>query len=251
MASSQACKRIGEIDGVGPLTATAIVAAVGDASEFKNGRHLAAWLGLVPRQYSSGGKSKLYGISKRGDKYLRTLLIHGARAVLRYVAGKTDAQSKWLQQLIERRGYNRAAVAVANKNARVIQALLSSDREYVRPATAWSRRNVPPIPPPFPPAGRGPNDVRQDKEIPTADCSGNQQVDGTTGQTVVGTARAGRGTKSACKRSRRRPAEPIRDSELVSHWKSGCTGAISPFVAAASGKAWQTGGVHVRPANPS
>lgn len=96
MSSSQACKRISAIDGAGPLTATAIVAAVGDASEFKNGRHLAVWLGLLPRQYSSGGKSKLYGISKRGDKYQRTLLIHGARAVLRYVAGKTDAQSKWL-----------------------------------------------------------------------------------------------------------------------------------------------------------
>lgn len=133
MASSEACRRISAIDGVGPLTATAIVAAVGDASEFKNGRHLAAWVGLVPRQYSSGGKSKLYGISKRGDTYLRTLLIHGARSVLRYVAGKTDAQSKWLRELIERRGYNRAAVAVANKNARVIQALLSSDRTYVRP----------------------------------------------------------------------------------------------------------------------
>ena len=136
MASSEACKRISAIDGVGPLTATAIVAAVGDASEFKNGRHLAAWLGLVPRQHSSGGKSKLYGISKRGDTYLRTLLIHGARSVLRYVAGKTDVQSRWLRDLIERRGYNRAAVAVANKNARVIQALLRSDRAYERPAAA-------------------------------------------------------------------------------------------------------------------
>jgi transposase len=136
MASSEACKRISAIGGVGPLTATAIVAAVGDASEFKNGRHLAAWLGLVPRQYSSGGKSKLYGISKRGDTYLRSLLIHGARAVLRYVVGKTDAQSRWLQELIARRGYNRAAVAVANKNARIIQALLSSGQAYELPATA-------------------------------------------------------------------------------------------------------------------
>ena len=90
-------------------------------------------MGPVPRQYSSGGKSRLYGISKRGDTYLRTLLIHGARAVLRYVAGKPDAQSKWLRGLVERRGYNRAAVAIANKNARVIQALLSSDRVYERP----------------------------------------------------------------------------------------------------------------------
>lgn len=94
MASSEACKRISAIDGVGPLTATAIVAAVGDASEFKNGRHLAAWLGLVPRQYSSGGKSKLYGISKRGDTYLRTLLIHGARSMLRYVRRSRDCPAR-------------------------------------------------------------------------------------------------------------------------------------------------------------
>jgi transposase len=136
MRSSALCKKISAIDGVGAVTATAIVAAVGDASEFKNGRHLAAWLGLVPRQHSSGGKSRLSGISKRGDKYLRTLLIHGARSVLRYAAGKVDAQSKWLRELVARRGYNRAAVALANKNARVIQALLSSDHEYARPEAA-------------------------------------------------------------------------------------------------------------------
>jgi transposase len=127
---SALCKKIAAIDGIGPITATAIVAAVGDAKAFKNGRHLAAWLGLVPRQYSSGGKSRLQGISKRGDKYLRTLLIHGARSVLRYVARKTDARSRWLQELIARRGYNRAAVALANKNARVIQVLLSSEVAY-------------------------------------------------------------------------------------------------------------------------
>lgn len=91
---------------------------------------LAAWIGLVPRQFSSGGKSCLKGISKRGDTYLRSLLIHGARAVLRYAPNKTDARSRWLQALIERRGYNRTAVALANKNARVIQALLSSDESY-------------------------------------------------------------------------------------------------------------------------
>lgn len=134
MRSSALCRKIGAIDGVGAVTATAIVAAVGDASEFKNGRHMAAWLGLIPRQHSSGGKSRLSGISKRGDTYLRTLLIHGARSVLRYVHGKADVQSKWLKELIDRRGYNRAAVALANKNARVIQSLLSSDRQYVRPA---------------------------------------------------------------------------------------------------------------------
>ncbi|WP_028996679.1 IS110 family transposase [Azohydromonas australica] len=136
MRSSALCQKISAIDGVGAVTATAIVAAVGDASKFRNGRHLAAWLGLVPRQHSSGGKSRLSGISKRGDVYLRTLLIHGARSVLRFVADKTDAQSKWLRELIGRRGFSRAAVALANKNARVIQALLSSDRDYVRPGAA-------------------------------------------------------------------------------------------------------------------
>lgn len=136
MRSSALCKKIAAIDGVGPVTATAVVASVGDATGFKNGRHFSAWLGLVPRQHSSGGKSRLLGISKRGDSYLRTLLIHGARSVLRCVSDKTDVQSKWLRELIERRGYNRAAVALANKNARVIQALLSSECEYERPAVA-------------------------------------------------------------------------------------------------------------------
>ena len=130
MKSSALCKKIAAVEGIGPITATAIVAAVGEAKEFKNGRHLAAWIGLVPHQYSCGGKSRLKGISKRGDTYLRSLLIHGARAVLRYAPNKTDARSRWLQALIERRGYNRAAVALANKNARVIQALLSSDESY-------------------------------------------------------------------------------------------------------------------------
>jgi transposase len=133
MKESPLCKKISAIDGIGPMTATAIVAAVGDAKSFKNGRHLAAWLGLVPRQYSSGGKSQLKGISKRGDAYLRTLLIHGARSVLRYAVGKTDARSRWLQELIARRGYNRAAVALANKNARVVQVLLSNDCVYRAP----------------------------------------------------------------------------------------------------------------------
>lgn len=130
MKTSELCRRIGEVEGVGPLTATAVVAAVGDAKHFKNGRHLAAWLGLVPRQHSSGGRSKLFGISKRGDAYLRTLLIHGARSVLRWLGDKQDAQSRWLRQLIDRRGFNCAAVALANKNARIIQAVLSGDRAY-------------------------------------------------------------------------------------------------------------------------
>lgn len=135
MTSSELCQRIGQIPGVGPLTATAIVAAIGDAKQFKNGRHLAAWLGVVPRQHSSGGRSRLGGISKRGDAYLRTLLIHGARSVLRWLGEKQDAHSQWLRELIDRRGYNCAAVALANKNARIIQVVLSTDRTY-RPEPA-------------------------------------------------------------------------------------------------------------------
>jgi transposase len=107
--------KIAAVPGIGPITATAVVGAAGNATQFRNGRHLAAWLGLVPRQYSSGGKSRLQGISRRGDTYLRTLLIDGARAVLRYVKGKTDPHSVWLQQMIARRGHNCTAVALANK----------------------------------------------------------------------------------------------------------------------------------------
>ena len=130
MSCSALCQKIAAVPGIGPVTATAIVAAVGRADGFRNGRHLAAWLGLVPRQHSSGGKSQLYGISKRGDRYLRTLLIHGARSVLIRVSGKRDARSRWLQELIARRGYNRACVALANKNARIIQVLLSTEATY-------------------------------------------------------------------------------------------------------------------------
>lgn len=108
----------------------------GDAKAFKNGRHLAAWIGLVPRQHSSGGKSRLLGISKRGDSYLRTLLIHRARSVLIRVACKSDERSRWLQDLIARRGYNRATVALANKNARIIQAMLSQETNYCSAMTA-------------------------------------------------------------------------------------------------------------------
>ena len=121
------------IEGVGPITATALVAAIGDKSCFKNGRQFAAWLGLVPKQHSSGGKARLFGISKRGDRYLRTLLIHGARAVLSRAAGKTDARSQWIGRMRERRHPNVVAVALANKNARIIWSLLSKDQEY-RPA---------------------------------------------------------------------------------------------------------------------
>jgi transposase len=96
-AADEACQRLAQLAGIGPLTATALVAAVGDATTFKNGRQFAAWLGLVPRQHSTGGKTTLLGMTKRGNRYLRTLLIHGARAVLRVGARKTDPRSRWLQ----------------------------------------------------------------------------------------------------------------------------------------------------------
>ena len=115
------------------------MAAVSDASAFKNGRQFAAWLGLVPRQHATGGKERLLGISKRGDTSLRKLLVHGARATIRWVGRKTDRRSQWMRQLVERRGTNRTAVAVANKTARIVWALLTSHQDY-QPATSSSRR---------------------------------------------------------------------------------------------------------------
>ena len=127
---NEASQRLEAIPGIGALTASALVASIGDAKTFKNGRQLAAWLGLVPRQASSGGKELLLGISKRGDVYLRTLLIHGARAVLFHrIRGATDSES-WLMKLLARRNGNVAAVALANKNARIVWALLAHQREY-------------------------------------------------------------------------------------------------------------------------
>ena len=124
-----AIRKLARIPGVGPITASAMAASIGDARNFKNGRQLAAWLGIVPKQHSTGGKSTLLSISKRGDTYLRTLLIHGARAVIRIAEGKPG--DSWLRQLLLRRNKNVAAVALANKNARTIWALLAHDREYV------------------------------------------------------------------------------------------------------------------------
>jgi transposase len=125
-----ACLRLQTIPGIGPVSATALIAAIGDATQFKNGRQLSAWLGLVPREHSTGGKPRLLGISKRGDVYLRTLLVHGARATLRWIETKPDDRSRWLRALIARRGKNRAAVALANKNARIVWALLVHHQEY-------------------------------------------------------------------------------------------------------------------------
>ena len=130
-AAHPVCQRLMTIPGIGPLTATALVAAVSNASAFKNGRQFAAWIGLVPRQHSTGGKPRLLGISKRGDVYLRTLFIHGARATLRWLRLKTDRRSTWLRGLMDRRGKNKAAVALANKNARIAWVLLTTDQVYI------------------------------------------------------------------------------------------------------------------------
>lgn len=126
---NEASSKLAEIPGIGPLTASAIVATVGRAKEFKSGRQLAAWMGLVPRQHSSGGKQNLLGISKRGDAYLRTLLIHGARAVIRFAENKAKPES-WLRKLMTRRNKNIAAVALANKNARIVWALLANNQTF-------------------------------------------------------------------------------------------------------------------------
>lgn len=124
------CQRLLTIPGVGLLTATAMVAAVSDIAAFKNGRELAAWIGLVPRQHSTGGVTTLMGISKRGDSYLRTLLIHGARAVVRIADKHQDKRNRWISKLAQRRGKNVSAVGVANKNVRIAWALLSKKENY-------------------------------------------------------------------------------------------------------------------------
>ena len=126
---SELSRKLEAIPGIGPITASAIVATVGDATAFKNGRQMAAWMGLVPRQHSSGGKQNLLGISKRGDTYLRTLLIHGARAVVRFAENKAEP-NQWLCKLMARRNKNVATVALANKNARIIWALLAKGTTF-------------------------------------------------------------------------------------------------------------------------
>ena len=127
---SEAARRLMSLPGVGAVTATAMVASIADPQQFHNGRRLAAWLGLVPRQYSTGGKTRLGRITKQGDKYLRTLLIHGTRAVLAALKDKQDRTSCWLRELSARRGYKRAAVALAAKNARIVWAMLVRGEDY-------------------------------------------------------------------------------------------------------------------------
>lgn len=125
---NEASRRLEEIPGVGMLTATAIVATMGDPHAFRSGREFASWVGLVPRHVGSGGRVRMLGISKRGDRYLRTLLVHGARSAL----ANTKHPSAWMSKLLERRPSNVAAVALANKNARTIWALLAHGRRYER-----------------------------------------------------------------------------------------------------------------------
>jgi transposase len=128
--SNEASRRLETIPGVGVITATALVATIGDAHQFKSGRELAAWLGLVPRQNSSGNKQRLGRISKRGDKYLRKLLVHGARTVLRWRVAKKETRTIWLEGMLNRRPTNVVLVAMANKTARVVWALLNKNETW-------------------------------------------------------------------------------------------------------------------------
>lgn len=125
-------QRLLQVPGIGPLTASALIASVGDARQFRSGRHMAAFLGLVPRQHASGGKQRLLGIHKRGDSYLRGLLVHGARSVLRAATDKPDERSRWLMNLATRRHRNIATVAQANKTARIAWAMLARNEHYRR-----------------------------------------------------------------------------------------------------------------------
>jgi transposase len=122
--------RLQQVRGIGPVTATALLATVGDASQFSNGREMAASFGLTPKQSSSGGKERLLGISKRGDAYLRSLLVHGARAVIRTAQAKTDHLSTWVMRIATTRHPNVAAVALANKTARIAWAMLTKGTDY-------------------------------------------------------------------------------------------------------------------------
>jgi transposase len=128
--ASEASRRLETIPGVGVITATALVATIGDASQFHSGRQLAAWLGLVPRQHSSGGKERLGRITKRGDGYLRKLLVHGARTVLLWSRRKKEKRSAWQEALLARRPTNVVLVAMANKTARVVWAMLSRGETF-------------------------------------------------------------------------------------------------------------------------
>ena len=128
--SEPMAKRLQQLRGVGPMIATALIASVGDGKQFRNGRQMAASLGLTPRQHSSGGKDRLLGISKRGDAYLRSLLVHGARSALYAARGKEDHLSQWAKSIAARRHPNVAAVALANKTVRIAWAMLRHEIDY-------------------------------------------------------------------------------------------------------------------------
>jgi transposase len=127
---TEAATRLMQVEGVGPITATAIVATIGDGHAFQHGRQFAAWVGLVPKQHATGGKTRLGRITKHGNGYLRTGLIHGARAVLQVSANRSDQKSRWVEAVRQRRGNNIAAVALAAKHARILWALLAHGQEY-------------------------------------------------------------------------------------------------------------------------
>ena len=127
--SHPVCQQLATIPGVGVLVATAIIASVCEPQRFKNGRQFAAYLGLVPRQHTTGGKPRLLGISKAGNRYLRMLLVHGARSIIYHHRTKDDPRSRWVQKLVERRGFHKANIALANKNARVVWKLLTTPGE--------------------------------------------------------------------------------------------------------------------------
>jgi transposase len=131
--ADETSRRLASIPGVGPITASAIAATVSDPSQFRSGREFAAWLGLVPRQKASGTKNVLSGISKRGDAYIRRLLISGAVAILRYTRTKPTPERAWMNALLQRRPAKVAAVALANKNARIIWALMAKKEFYQSP----------------------------------------------------------------------------------------------------------------------
>ena len=134
---SDDCQRLVAIPGVGPVTATALIAAIGNGAAFRKGREFAAWMGVVPREHSTGGKQKLLGISKRGNSYLRKLFIQGARAVLQHRTKQSSGLSTWLSQLAIRSHPNVVAVALANKLARIAWAVLAKQETY-RPAVLTS-----------------------------------------------------------------------------------------------------------------
>lgn len=160
--------KLAQVPGIGPITASALMACITDAKSFDGGRQLAAWLGLVPRQHSSGGKANLLGISKRGDTYLRTLLIHGARSVIHHASRQPDVCG-WASALAQRRNKNVAALALANKNARIVWALLVHERRYeadYKPVTPFKAK---------PSKGCSQQYNRNTKD-PTTDCSSNHEL---------------------------------------------------------------------------